>query len=56
MKIRYIEKGKPFDFKRIDHERTITLYNTWKVGGLLYGYRDRFNVVTIPLEDIIEVS
>ena len=33
-----------------------TLYNTWTVGGILYGYRDRFNIACIALEDIYERS
>ncbi len=55
-KITFIEKGKPFDFKRIDHERTVYLDRTWEIGGLLYGYRDRFNVMSIPKEDIIKIE
>ena len=54
-KITYTEKGKPFDFKRVDHMRTVTLFNTWIVGGLLYGYRDRFSVVSIAIEDIVSI-
>lgn len=34
----------------------ITLHNTWVVGGLLYGYRDRYNIECIALNDIIERS
>lgn len=56
MTITYIEKGIPFDFKRIDKKTTIHLLKTWEVGGLLYGYRDRFNVVSIPKEDIIKIE
>ena len=56
MKITYLEKGRVFDFKRIDTVKTITLYNTWKSGGLLYGYRDHFNVVSIAIEDIIKTE
>lgn len=56
MKITYLEKGPVFDFKRVDKVKTITLYNTWKSGGLLYGYRDRFNIVSISIEDIIKTE
>lgn len=56
MKITYLEKGQIFDFKRIDTVKTITLYNTWKSGGLLYGYHDRFNVISIAIEDIIKME
>lgn len=55
-KITYVEKGRPFDFRRIDHVRTVVLLKTWVVGGLLYGYRDRFNVCSIALEDIKEIT
>lgn len=53
MKITYLVRGREFDFKRIgDHNETITLFRCWVSGGLLYGYRDRYNVVSIPVEDI----
>lgn len=55
-KITYLEKGIPHDFKRIDTVRKVTLYKTWTVGGLLYGYKDQFNVVSIAKEDIIEME
>jgi hypothetical protein len=56
MKVTYLEKGVPFDYKRIDHERTVYLYRSWRSGGLLYGYVDRFNIVTIELDSIINVE
>ena len=56
MRITYIEKGKEFDFKRIDHVRTVNVGRTWETGGLLYGYVDRFNVVVIAKEDIISIE
>ena len=56
MKVTYIEKGRPFDFKRIDTVRTVYLERTWKSGGLLYGYTDRFNVMSIAIEDIVEMQ
>ena len=56
MIITYLEKGTEHDFKRIDTERKVKLYRTWKNGGLLYGYKDRFNVACIPLEDIISIE
>ena len=42
-------------FRCIDRENKITLFRTWESGGLLYGYKDRFNVVTIAKEDIISI-
>ena len=56
MTVRYIEKGTPANYRRVDRERTVTIYRTWKTGGLLYGYVDRFNVVCIALEDIVEIK
>jgi hypothetical protein len=56
MKVTYLEKGVPFDYKRIDHERTVYLYRSWRSGGLLYGYVDRFNIVTIELDSIINIE
>jgi hypothetical protein len=56
MKITYIEKGQVFDFKRIDKIKTVTLYKTFESGGLLYGYKDRFNIVCIAKEDIIKME
>jgi hypothetical protein len=56
MKVTYIEKGRPFDFKRIDTVRTVYFERTWKSGGLLYGYTDRFNVMSIAIEDIVEMQ
>ena len=56
MRITYIEKGQPFDFKRIDHVRTVNVGRTFETGGLLYGYLDRFNVVVIAKEDIISIE
>lgn len=56
MLVTYLEKGRPFDFKRIDHVRKIILERTFESGGLLYGYVDRFNTVCIAKEDIISIE
>lgn len=56
MKVTYLEKGIPFDYKRIDNERTVYLYRSWRSGGLLYGYVNQFNVVAIAVEDIIGIE
>ena len=54
-KITFLERGFVSDFKRIgDYTRTVILDRCFISGGLLYGYLDRFNVVSIPLEDIRE--
>lgn len=56
MKITYIEKGRVFDYKRIDQIKTITLYKTFESGGLLYGYKNQFEIVSIEKEDIIKME
>ena len=56
MKVTYIEKGRPIDFKRIDTEKTVNLIKVWEVGGLLYGYKNQFEVVSIAKEDIISIE
>ena len=57
MKVTYIEKGPEYNYKRFgDHEVTIYLFKVWRSGGILYGYKDRFNTVAISLEDIISIE
>ena len=56
MKITYLEKGQPFDFKRVDRVCTVILSRVWRSGGLLYGYVDRYNVCVISVEDIISIE
>lgn len=57
MRITYLSRGNEFDYKRIgDTLKTIVLFRCWRSGGLLYGYKDRFNVVTIPIEDIRKIE
>lgn len=57
MKVKYIVRGREFDFRRVgDHIEEITLFRCWWVGGLLYGYKDRFNVITICKDDIVSIN
>lgn len=56
MIVTYLEKGVPFDFKRIDRVRKVSITRTFESGGLLYGYVDRFNAVCIAKEDIISIE
>ena len=56
MKVTFSERGKPFDFKRIDNERTVVLLKHWKSGGILYGYVDQFNIVCIEIDSIIKIE
>lgn len=53
--VKYIEKGKEHDFKRIDHERFIIALSYFKIGGLYYFRINEFNYVTIADEDIIHI-
>lgn len=57
MKITFLERGREIDFRRYgDHERTVVLWNCFRSGGLLYGWRDRFNIMSIPIEDIRSIK
>ena len=55
MIIKYIEKGKPFDFKRIDKKREIKCISIWEVGDLTYAKINQFEIKSIATEDIIEI-
>lgn len=53
MKITFLERGVESNYRRIgDKEKTVVLSNCFRSGGLLYGWRDRFNIMAIPVEDI----
>lgn len=56
VKVTFIEKGIPFNYKRIDHERSVYLKKIWRSGGLLYGYIDSFNVITIEIDSILSIE
>lgn len=57
MKVKYIVRGFESDFRRVgDRIEEITLFRCWWCGGLLYGYKDRFNVVTICKDDIVSIN
>jgi len=55
-RIVYRERHYLGDFKAVDYTRSVVLNNTWQSGGLLYGYRDRYNVMCIATEDIISIE
>ena len=54
--ITYRERHMIDRFTCIDNERTVRIYRPWIVSGLLYGYLDRFNIRSIPLEDILQAE
>jgi len=56
MKVTYIEKGVPHDFKRIDVERTVYGISSFVSGNLLYVKRNAFDYTCIAIEDIISVE
>lgn len=56
MIVTYLEHGPVHDFKRTDTTRKVKIYRPWTVGGLLYGYRDQFNIICISKEDIISIE
>lgn len=58
MKVTYTEKGRPFDFKRIDHIRTFYAVSSFQPDncGLIYFRIDRFNMKVVPAEDIISIE
>ena len=57
MKVKYIVRGFESDFRRVgDRIEEITLSNCWWCGGLLYGYKDRFNIVSICKDDIVSID
>lgn len=56
MKVYYRERNYIGDYKAIDTEKSITIERAWNVGGLLYGYKNRFEVVAVSREDVLRVD
>ena len=58
MEVTYIDKGKENNFKRVDTIRTIHAIDCFRPenSSLIYFHTDRYNIVTIPAEDIIEIK
>lgn len=56
MKVTYIEKGIPHDFKRIDTIRIVCGVSSFVSGNLLYVKRNEFEYSCIAIEDIISVE
>ena len=56
MKVTYIEKGCVYDFRRVDTVKTVVLRKTFESGGLLYGYKNQFEIVCIAKEDIVKME
>lgn len=52
----YVER-QPLDrYRCIDRVKTVNIERTFRSGGLLYGYIDRFNVVSIDIDMIISID
>lgn len=43
-------------YRCIDVIKEINAIRTFESGGLLYVYKDRYNIVTISKEDVIEIE
>ena len=57
MIITYIEKGRPFDFQRIDRKKTATVKElAFQSGDLLYFRKNAFEFLVIPLGDVLETE
>lgn len=55
-RIIYKELKEIGNFKAIETIHTVTLSRCFTSGGLLYGYRDRYNIVTIERSNIISIE
>lgn len=55
-KITYRKRRLIDRFKCFEWEEQITMYNTWQVGGLLYGYTAPYNTITIDIDMIIKIE
>lgn len=56
MLVTYRERHFLDRYRCIDTVRKIRIERTFESGGLLYGYTDRFNVVSIPKEFIEKIE
>ena len=56
MIVKYIERGKPFDHKRIDRiSRASVRGKAFTQGDLIYFKRNEFEYLVIAKDDILEV-
>lgn len=56
MKVTYKVRYMIDRFRCIDYQRTVYLVRSWRSGGLLYGYVNRFQTVSIPIDMIISIE
>ncbi len=56
MIIRYKERIYIDSYRCIDTIKEINAIRTFQSGGLLYIYRDRYNIMTIEKNNVIEIE
>ena len=57
MIITYVEKGQPFDFKRVDRIKTATVEGlAFQSGDLLYFRKNAFDFLAIPRGDVLKTE
>ena len=56
MRIKYRERIFIDSYRCIDTIKEINAIRMFESGGLLYIYRNRYNIVTISKEDLIEIE
>lgn len=56
MFIVYIQRQQRDRYSCIDRVKTVNLKRTFESGNLLYGYIDRFNIVSIDKDMIISID
>jgi len=52
----YIQRQQRDRYSCIDRVKTVNLERTFESGDLLYGYIDRFNIVSIDKDMIISID
>lgn len=53
MIVKYKERHFIDKYRCIDTYREVEITKPWRVGSILYGYTDRYNVISISIYDII---
>ena len=43
-------------FRCIDKIKKVSLFKTWKSGGLLYGYKNEYQVISLDIDFIISIE
>lgn len=52
----YIQRQRRDCYSCIDRVKTVKLERTFESGNLLYGYTDRFNIVSIDKDMVISID